>query len=206
MSKSEQKNKLNFRCQRRDLKCGAVVYLDLITRSFIDTNQINHNHPPDKIAVKQKILNNTIEERINAEPTSVLKVIERVYAEANLTDEEQLHIRLPEAAANTFYKKRARRHPVQPKTQDFDFPDLYSKNNRGEEFIIYDTNKERLDGWLLMFSTPKLLCALFDSDIILSDGTFKTRPLLFQQVYVLMGRYNGETIPLVWCLTSSRTQ
>jgi hypothetical protein len=39
-----------------------------------------------------------------------------------------------------------------------------------------------------MFSTAKLLAALFDSDIILSDGTFKTRPLLFQQVYVFMGK------------------
>lgn len=44
-----------------------------------------------------------------------------------------------------------------------------------------------------MFSTPKLLSALFSSDIILCDGTFKTRPLLFQQVYVLMGKYHGES-------------
>jgi hypothetical protein len=55
MSESEKKNKLNFRCQRRDVKCGAVIHLDLGTRSFIGTNRINHNHPPDKIAMKQKI-------------------------------------------------------------------------------------------------------------------------------------------------------
>jgi hypothetical protein len=89
MSESKKKNKLSFRCQRRDVKCGTVVHLDLGTRSFIDTNRVNHNHPSDEFAIKQKILNHTIEERINAEPTAVLKVIERVYAEANLTDEEQ---------------------------------------------------------------------------------------------------------------------
>ncbi len=96
-------------------------------------------------------------------------------------------------SANTFYKKRARRYPAHPKTQDFDIPDSYSKNNRGEDLIIYDRNKEGFGGRLMMFSTPKLLSALFNSDVILCDGTFKTRPLLFQQVYVLMGRYHGES-------------
>ncbi|CAF0810125.1 unnamed protein product [Didymodactylos carnosus] len=193
MSESQKTNVLNLRCQRRDTKCGAVVHLDLDTRSFIDTNNVNHNHPPDRFDMKQKVLNQKIDDRIAVEPTAVLKIIERVYAEANLTDEEQLNIRLPKTAAH-------------PKTQDFDIPIFYSQNTRGEDFVIYDGNKERFDGRLLMFSTPKLLSALFNSDIILCDGTFKTRPLLFQQVYVLMGRYHGETIPVVWCLTSCRTQ
>ncbi|CAF4471508.1 unnamed protein product, partial [Rotaria sp. Silwood2] len=193
-------------CQRRDVKCGAVVHLSLDTRTFIDTNNVNHQHPPDRFGMKQKLLNQKIDDRLGAEPTAVMKVIELVYAEANLTDEEQLNIRLPRTAASTFYKKRSRRYPAHPKTQDFNIPHFSSTNNRGENFVIYDGNKERLNGRLLIFSTPKLLSALFDSDIILCDGTFKTRPLLFQQVYVLMGRYHDETIPLVWCLTSSKTQ
>ncbi|CAF3418260.1 unnamed protein product [Rotaria socialis] len=206
MSESQKKNTLNLRCQRRDTKCGAVVHLILDTRLFIDTNSVNHNHLPDRFGMKQKCLNQKIGDRIAIEPTSVLKIIERVYAEANLTDEEQLHIRLPKTVANTFYKRRSRRYPSHPKTQDFDIPDFYSKTFRGEDLIIYDSNKEQYEGRLLMFSTPKLLSALFNSDIILCDGTFKTRPLLFQQVYVVMGKYHGETIPLLWCLTSCRTQ
>ena len=206
MSQSEKRNKLNFRCQRRDSKCGAVVHLDLATRSFIDTNNVNHNHPPDKFTMKQKLLNHKIEERILAEPTAVLKVIERVYAEANLTDEEQMHIRLPKTVANTFYKKIAHRYPAHPKTQTFGIPVLYGMNRRGENFIQYDRDKERLGGRLLIFSNPKLLSALFDSNVILCAGTFKTRPLLFQQVYVFKGRYHGETASMVWCLTSSRSQ
>ena len=70
------------------------------TRSFIDTNDVNHNHTPNQIAMKQKILHHSIQKRLDGEPTSVLKVIERVYAEANLTDEEKLHIRLPKIIAN----------------------------------------------------------------------------------------------------------
>ena len=98
MSKSEKKNLLSFRCQRRDKNCGAVVHLNLSTRSFIDTNHVNHNHHPDQFMMKQKVLNYKIDQRIAAEPTSVLKIVEHVYAEANLTDEEQLNIRLPKVA------------------------------------------------------------------------------------------------------------
>jgi hypothetical protein len=101
MSESEKKNILNFRCQRRDVRCGAVVHLSLDTRSFIDTNDVNHNHPPDRFGMKQKVLNQKIDDRLAAEPTAVLKVIERVYAEANLTDEEQLNIRLPRIAGKS---------------------------------------------------------------------------------------------------------
>ena len=82
-----------FRRHRRDKRCGAALHLDLCTRSFIDTNNINHNHPPDKCTMKQKILDKKIDDRIVAEPIAVLKVIERIYAEAHLTDEEQLNIR-----------------------------------------------------------------------------------------------------------------
>ena len=165
MSKSNKKNKVNFRCQRRDLKCGAVIHLVMNTYSFIDTNNVNHNHPPDTMRMKQQILNHTIQERLDSEPTAVPKVIERAYAEANLTDEEQLSIRLPKATANPFYKRRARHYPAHPKTQVFDIVGGFDKNNRGEDFVIHDRNKEQLDGRLLMFSTPKLLSALFDSDI-----------------------------------------
>jgi hypothetical protein len=52
MSESTKKNTLNFRCQRRETKCGAVVHLDLKTSLFIDTNNVSHNHPPDKFTIK----------------------------------------------------------------------------------------------------------------------------------------------------------
>ncbi|UJR34754.1 hypothetical protein I4U23_027532 [Adineta vaga] len=155
MSKSEGENILNLRCQRRDTKCGAIVHLTLDTHSFTDTNDVNHNHPPDKFNMKQKILNQIIDHRLAAEPTAVLRVIERIYAEANLTDEEQSNKHLPRTAASAFYRKRSRRYPAHQKTQDFDIPHYYSINNRAENFVIYDGTKEKFDGRLLMYSTPK---------------------------------------------------
>lgn len=102
MSLSENKNLLNYRCQRRDRKCDAVVHLNLATRLFIDTNNTNHNHPPDQFMMKQKISYHEIDHRVATEPTLVLKIVERVYAKVNLTDEERLNLRLPKVAGKYF--------------------------------------------------------------------------------------------------------
>ena len=71
----------------------------------------------------------------------------------------------------------------------------------------------------------EILC---QSEQMMVDGTFKTRPIMFSQVYVIMGKYLGDgmftflnafikailhlyfsarlVIPLVWCLTPKKTQ
>lgn len=91
IDEDEQKQRLPNYGQLR-LRIHQSQFQTSSTRSFIDTNGVNHNHPPDQITMKQKVLHYTIQ--------------------------------------------------------------------------------ERFDGRLLMFSTPKLLSAVFDSDIILSDDTF----------------------------------
>ncbi len=72
MSESQKKSVRNLRCQRRDTKCGAVIHLDLHTRWFIDINNVNHNRPPNKFAMKQKILNQQINDRVAVEPAAVV--------------------------------------------------------------------------------------------------------------------------------------
>ncbi|CAF1330380.1 unnamed protein product [Rotaria magnacalcarata] len=58
----------------------------------------------------------------------------------------------------------------------------------------------------MIFSTKVFIEMLCECEAILTDGTFKTRPIMFAQVYVIMGKYLGEVIPFVWCLTPKKTQ
>ena len=39
-----------------------------------------------------------------------------------------------------------------------------------------------------------------------ADGAFKTRPLLFAQIYILFGYFEGFLIPCIYCLTSKQDQ
>ena len=94
--------------------------------------------------------------------------------------------------ASRFYKIREKLLPSNPKSLDFQAPQLYSTTNDGEEFLIYDSISKRLGGRLMIFSTQSLIQMLCECEIILIDGTFKTRPTLFSQVYVIMGQHLDE--------------
>lgn len=94
--------------------------------------------------------------------------------------------------ASKFYKIREKLLPPNPKSLDFEVPELYSKANNGEEFLMYDSISKKLGGRLMVFTTQTLLRMLCDCEIILVDGTFKTCPNLFSQVYVIMGQHLDE--------------
>jgi hypothetical protein len=84
--------------------------------------------------------------------------------------------------------------PPNPKSLDFEVPELYSTTHSGEEFLIYDATHKKLGGRLMIFSTEVLIKMLCSCEVILIDGTFKTRPIMFSQVYVIMGQHLDEGI------------
>lgn len=62
---------------------------------------------------------------------------------------------------------------------------------RNEPFLLYDsgpTDEKRA----VMFGTSKNLEILGDCDIWSADGTFKTCPVLFKQVWVIHGYYRSK--------------
>lgn len=89
---------------------------------------------------------------------------------------------------------RGKTVPSNPKSPDFEVPESYSRTHKGEEFILYDTTHAKLGGRLMVFSTKALVETLCACEVIFVDGTFKTRPTMFSQVYVIMGKYLGEGI------------
>jgi hypothetical protein len=94
--------------------------------------------------------------------------------------------------ASKFYKIRAKLLPPNPKSLDFEVPPSYSTTHEGENFLLYDSTHKKLGGRLMIFSTKFLIQMLCGCDVILIDGTFKTRPIMFSQVYVIMGQHLDE--------------
>ena len=58
----------------------------------------------------------------------------------------------------------------------------------------------------LVFSTQESLRLLERYDNWFADGTFKTVPLLFYQLYTLCVRANGKILPVVYALLPNKTQ
>ena len=74
----------------------------------------------------------------------------------------------------------------------------------GQDFLLYDSgaNNERV----LMFSSQNNLNTLRGCEHWFLDGTFKTAPTLFEQLYTIHGLTLGSTIPCVYALLPNKQQ
>ena len=82
--------------------------------------------------------------------------------------------------------------PPLPRDQKFIIPPIYKETYAKEQFLIYDKRKGAYGGRLIMFASPEQLNALFNSDTLFADGTFKISPKLFDQLYILLDIQHGE--------------
>lgn len=57
-----------------------------------------------------------------------------------------------------------------------------------------------------MFYTIACLHHLSNSAQWWADGTFKTAPKLFYQLFVIHGQVYGHVFPLIYCITTKKTQ
>ncbi|CAF5101578.1 unnamed protein product, partial [Rotaria magnacalcarata] len=92
------------------------------------------------------------------------------------------------------HKTRRRALPPVPRDQKFVVPPVYLETYSKEPFLIYDKRKSQYGGRVMMFASPEQLDVLFHSDILFADGTFRVSPILFEQLYVLLGMQHGEGV------------
>jgi MULE transposase domain len=87
--------------------------------------------------------------------------------------------------------------------EDINLPDAYKVTSTGESFLLFDSGiaPDRI----MIFGTDKNLDFLSHSEVWLVDGTFKLAPSLFDQIFIIHGLRNKTTVPLLYCLTPSRT-
>jgi hypothetical protein len=110
-------------------------------------------------------------------------------------------------------KKAARREirksepPIAANLQAVDVPAAYSKivlETESEDFLIYDsgpTDPRRM----LIFATNEGLKLLAASDDWYMDGTFKTCPPPFYQLYTIRAKFEGGTATCVYALMAGKT-
>ncbi|CAF1479974.1 unnamed protein product [Rotaria magnacalcarata] len=112
-----------YRCSKKDIGCRSVVYISLGSNTFKNSNNVEHNHPPNHSDVKCLLVMQKIKERVTTEPTSVIRMIEDEYMKHHLTDDDRQRFLLPAAQASKFYKIRSKMLPPSPKSLDFEVPD-----------------------------------------------------------------------------------
>ena len=112
---------------------------------------------------------------------------------------EQSAVCLPKlySLKQTIRRARKRALNVPPEPERFNtlvIPESYKKTNKGDEFLQYDSGTDIEDQRILIFGTASNIEVLNTSNIWMADGTFKTAPNLFYQLYVIHALKGGPNI------------
>lgn len=93
--------------------------------------------------------------------------------------------------------------PVPPTRADITIPESYQLTLDGQKFLLHDAGG---DDRMLLFSTQSNLQLLQECEHWFADGTFKTSPPLYEQLYTIHGLTSDRTIPCVYALLANKRQ
>ncbi|KAI6649974.1 hypothetical protein LOD99_6338 [Oopsacas minuta] len=175
-------------CEQRGV-CKARVH----TKGMVIVKRTNeHSHGPDEQAAdcceaKAGMMRKARESQDGTD---------HIVSESLLTASEGTAAKLPKLdnLKRTMQRQRASvlAAPAQPTTlAELALPAVYQQTAKGEQFLLYDSGADDVHRFLI-FGTQHNLGMLRRSKIWLADGTFKTAPPLFVQVYVVHGLRGGD--------------
>ena len=124
------------------------------------------------------------------------------------------HLHAPDEEAVRCYETKVGMKRQALRSQDSShhiLPPEYKKTAKGEQFLLYDSGPEVER--ILIFGTQQNLEMLQLSQVWLADGTFKTAPTLFTQVYVVHAlrggpdpMKDGHLLPSLFVLLPNKTE
>lgn len=147
-------------------------------------NKGEHSHTIDPRVQSVKVIMQKA--KIAAQTTT--KPSRKLYGEALNGVPDAVIAKMPNQGAFSKQMREQRKgnHPTAPKDlSELILPEV--KNSVGENFIMFDSgpSKDRI----VMFSTPKSLEFLSTCDVLHMDGTVASGPVLFDQIYTILGSF-----------------
>ena len=183
--------------------CKARIHLSLDNQRIL--KQIGeHNHVPEKAKIEARKILRKIKEVAISTQTETNNIIAQ--ASVNVTQSTIAQLPSPIRIKRTIQRIRIQKEkaPSLPRSlNELIIPGEYQLTKRGQQFMLFDSqDTERI----IIFSTSNNLKLLKEGDNWYADGTFKTVPKLFNQLYTIHGLKENTVIPLVYILMESRTQ
>ena len=195
-------------CERRGF-CRANIHTqgtEIIKR----TNE--HLHAPDEPAVSCCEVKVGMKRKARDTQDSSHQIV----GETLQTVSEGTSAKLPklDSLKRTIQRQRVRLQaaPVQPTSlEQLTLPEEYKRTSKGEQFLLYDSGPETQR--ILIFGTQRNLEMLEQSTVWMADGTFKTAPALFTQVYAIHALRggpdllkDGHLLPSLFVLLPNKTE
>ena len=191
-----------WRCSDyKKLKCMSRCHTKdgIITKTPGD-----HNHVPDQAKIEARKIINNLKERAATTTESTHEMIATSSRGLNAAVAGQFPV-----IRNIKQTVRRVRHENQtplPNPASLDelvIPMEYTQAESGEQFLLHDSGPGQHR--MLIFSTARNLQLLENCPNWYADGTFKTSPPLFQQVYTIHVLKYNSVIPVVFVLMNDKS-
>lgn len=189
----------NWRCLKKTCN-GRLVKRRNVEEPIV---RGEHNHAPDigeneVYVVKDKI--RKMAENIEERPRSILQqCCQHLGTEAT--------VRLPnyEALRQIIHRKRQSLDNCTTFTfHGGEVDEKYVKTLKGDNFLLYDSGKDKNNDRILLFGTNTNLSLLNEFKNWCIDGTFKIAPPLAQQVYTIHCFIEQKAVPLCYAILGNK--
>lgn len=178
-----------------------------------------HDHPPNQDEVVAKRIYAELKEEAAVHPEAKPSLLIR----EKLGEVDSLVLPLlpeRETMKRTLNKKRIANFPTNPTdiTALRGIPPQFRSTRNRDNFNIFDSfdaedeedssDEEEIyqnPNRIIVFGTTQNLSLLSRSMIIFLDGTFKTCPHIFTQIFTIHGTVHGAVFPLVYALLPNKT-
>ena len=193
-------------CANRNCTSKTITVNGILVKN---PNDHLENCNPSVSSVICDRLKDNLRQRASSERTSLKRIYEEVTREIvghELEDEIVACFPSFESSKTSMYKSRRKGQPLLPHNlQDLVVPDSYRITREGELFLLHDDGVG--ENRLLIFASHNNLRVLCRSTQIWMDGTFKSVPQIFAQLYTIHAMpYRGLMVPLIFCLLPNKVQ
>lgn len=186
------REKISWRCNKRG--CPSYLYT---TCNYTFCEMTDHNHCPDMRKAERAKLMTIIKERAMSSNETPRQLI------VDILSNELTYQPLPYKYVRDKIVKHRKANSF---TYSFesDIPNEIQKTYMGEDFLLHDSgiaDEERI----IVFGTNSNLIHLMHNNVWVVDGTFKSAPSNFEQLYTIQCKIRGKFLPLISALMKKKT-
>ena len=210
----KNKNKINknnedlyyWRCEKL-LNCHGTANTILVGNQHHLRKATDHNHAAEASRVNVAKAINVLKRQAQETNDQPVQIIQNIMA--NTSQEVCPYFPSRDALRQSVKRIRRINSPAEPQSlESLVIPENMQKTLNGNDFLIKDSTigHDRI----LIFTTVANINYLNQSSIWIMDGTFKTVPTIFKQLYSIHGcvggNENSRIVSLVYILMSSKNE
>ncbi|CAF3837842.1 unnamed protein product [Rotaria sp. Silwood1] len=186
-----------YRCE--DSRCTVTARTDL--QDILLNIKGDHCHPPKPEEIQIRTFKQVVKTRAISESTPIPQIYDEEAVRMDLSTLSIAALPSQRELSSTLNKARRLQTPSIPNSQLFDISESYRKTLKNLPFVCVDQIIKRKTR-ILVFASNEQLKLLFNSSVILMDGTFSSSPPIFDQTTSTPKYYRCEDSR---CTVTART-